>query len=174
MVEALRQEHPIRNPGIGPIAVRCAEVGGLDEHRQVADRPSRTAQAFTSFRLLASVEGVHAARRRIGGRGACLGATASRSPRPVRSTTTSTRSPGPAAAERPSVGWLLAEFQLRLRRFQAGREHLRQRHVERRDPRNVPDSGNRRGEKLVPGTQKIVIGCMEMGPADSADDLPIG
>ncbi|WP_405700082.1 hypothetical protein [Streptomyces sp. NBC_00069] len=41
-------------------------------------------------------------------------------------------------------------------------------------PRNVPDSGNRRGEKLVPGTQKIVIGCMEMGPADSADDLPIG
>ncbi|MFF3350401.1 hypothetical protein [Streptomyces sp. NPDC002779] len=40
-------------------------------------------------------------------------------------------------------------------------------------PRNVPDNGGRLGEKLPPGTQKILIGRMKKNAADSADDLPV-
>ncbi|MDT0616085.1 hypothetical protein [Streptomyces lancefieldiae] len=39
-------------------------------------------------------------------------------------------------------------------------------------PRNVPDNGDRLGEKLPPGTRKVFIGHMKTAAADSADDVP--
>ncbi|MFB7013596.1 MULTISPECIES: hypothetical protein [unclassified Streptomyces] len=40
-------------------------------------------------------------------------------------------------------------------------------------PRNVPDGGNRLGERLPAGTQKVVIGRMKKNSADSEDDTPV-
>ncbi|MEU9618683.1 MULTISPECIES: hypothetical protein [unclassified Streptomyces] len=40
-------------------------------------------------------------------------------------------------------------------------------------PRTVPDNGNRLGERLPAGTQKVVIGRMKRDGGDSADDVPI-